>query len=314
MEVPVDMVEDMRAYMERLQFTSDVKERKEVVVEEDFEVGSIINHRIKDGEWEFQVTWKGYHGTRQWVRDEDCNCEKLISEYLAGKVIRTAYLFCRVSTKEQATNVNVSLEGQEAELRAAVTAMGLFTRIKVYSISQSAYRNIPRVLRDIGEAALPVDGIFVWRVDRLSRNIVKCFAFLEELNDRGVMIYSHQEQMTYSKKKMSFLQAVIDAQKEAALLGERIKLSYRRKRARGDEHVGGVKYGLKYHRILSDDRKSTVRKVIVENIEEKEIIERIRESKKNAKTLAEDLNLEGIKKRGRAWTKGMVRSLKSRYA
>ena len=310
MEVPENMLAQMQAYMERLQLASTVvpvvEEPNTDEVDIDYEVSGVFGHRImEDGRWQFQVAWKGFR-TKEWVNDADCHCESAISKYLKDKNIKTAYLFCRVSTPDQATSVNVSLEAQASELRTAAISTKNFERIKVYSISQSAFRNIPKTLVQIGEAALSGDGIFVWRVDRLSRNIVKYLAWMEDLNDRGVVLYSHQENLTYSDKKLDFLQAVLDAQREATLLGERVKLAYRRKRERGDERVGSLPYGKKYHRIMQDDG-STLRKTVVDHPDEMIVVDRILKSSPGSQTrLAEQLNSEGITKRGRKWNKASV--------
>lgn len=315
MEVPENMIEQMRAYMERLQLDQDsgINENKQNnILEEnndEFEVSGIHDHRIiYENKWQFQVSWKGYN-TYDWIDDEYCNCEKIISEYLSGKDIHTAYLFCRVSTPEQNTSVNVSLEAQESELRKAVSRMKEFNRIRVYNISQSAYKGIPKVLQNISNACLPYDGILFWRVDRMSRNIIKYLAWMEDLNDRGVMLYSHNEGITYKNNKLSFLQAVLDAQKEASILGERLKLAYRRKRERGDECVGRLPYGKQYQRILNGDG-TTIKKIVVDNPIEKAVIERIRLSKKNAWAIAEELNQEGIYKKNKRWNRMMILRIK----
>jgi len=311
MEVPEDMLEQMQAYMERLKLSTTVIQPvlEEETVSNDCEVSKIHNHRISiDGDWQFEVGWKGFR-TREWVNDVDCKCEVEIANYLREKNIHTAYLFCRVSTADQATAVNVSLKAQELELRFAVSSLPEFTRFKVYSISKSAYKNISPALAQIGYACLPGDGIFVWRVDRLSRNIVKYLDWLEDLNDRGVLIYSHQEKLTYSEKKLEFLQAVLDAQKESSLLGERVKMSYRLKRQRGDEKVGNLPYGKKYFKVLSTEHPSeTLKKTVVDNPDEMSIIDRIKakKAKFDPTLMAEQLNSEGLKKRGRKWNKMSV--------
>jgi hypothetical protein len=133
---------------------------------------------------------------------------------------------------------------------------------------------------------------------------------MEDLNDRNVILYSHQENISYSKNKLAFLQAVLDAQKEAALLGERIKMSYRMKRERGDEKVGSLPYGKKYHRVLRPDG-GTLKKIVVDNPEEIAIIDRIMVCDyRFSAQIADELNSEGLKKRGRPWTKMSVISLR----
>ena len=275
----------------------------------DCEVDKIYTHRVtSEGKWQFQVGWKDCI-TRDWVDDESCKCEKLIAKYLSNNNIKTAYLFCRVSTPSQATSVNVSLGAQEIELRKAVAMKNGFDRVRVYQVSESAYKNIPKILQHIGEACLPSDAIFFWRVDRISRNIVKYLSWLEELNERGVMLYSHDENITYKDNKLSFLRAIIEAQHESELLGKRIKLSYKRKRSRGDERVGRLPYGKQYNRVL-DSSGNFMRNIVVDNPEETEVIDRIKRSKKAAIVIASELNSEGIYKKNKLWNKAMVMRIK----
>lgn len=315
MEVPAEMVEQLREYMNSLsiaQVNSTQPEESPQDVQDDSEleqaeVWKILGHRItKDGTWQFELVWKNTR-EREWVNDDDCSCEYLISEYLKKKCINTAYLFCRVSTQEQAQSTNVSLKAQESSLRAAASAMP-FQRVRVYSISQSAYRKIPTTLRLIGDAALKGDGILVWRVDRLSRNIEEYMEWIKDLHGRGVMLYSHQESITYADNKIAFLQALLDSQKEAHVLGERVKLANCRKRERGDEQVGGLPYGKRYKRILNPDG-STHHKEVENHPGECAIIKLVAELSKttmNSNAIAAKLNKDNISKRGRKWKKGMI--------
>lgn len=306
MQVPADMVGELEAYLAtmNMQVADDNVEEKEMGSDY-YEISRVTGARRRhDGGWQFQVVWKGYR-ERGWVDDEDCSCEKEISEYLRTQRVRTAYLFCRVSTKNQAQSTNVSLDAQEAELRNAVTNMTQFDRVRVYAISQSAYKRIPRILKRIGEACLPGDGILVWRVDRLSRNIEEYLEWIKDLHKRGVMLYSHHEGMTFAEKKLSFYQAVLDAHKEAYDLGERVRLSVRHKRQRGDEKVGGLPYGKKYDRVFNNDG-TTHHKIVVDHPREQGVIRTIRSSRKNPEQIANDLNRNGNLKRGRRWNTKMV--------
>lgn len=319
MEVPASMVEQLQQYMNALSMTQNATTqpttRSEEFPRDDYEdteeleqaeVSKIHRHRIKeDGTWQFELSWKKSRA-REWVNDQDCSCEYLISEYLNKQGISTAYLFCRVSTQEQAQSTNISLEAQEAELRAAVSTMP-FQRVRVYSISQSAYRRIPTTLRRIGEAALKGDAILVWRVDRLSRNIEEYMEWIKELHEREVMLYSHQESITYAENKIAFLQALLDSQKEAFILGERVKLANKRKRDRGDEQVGGLPYGKRYKRILNPDG-TTHHKEVESHPEECAIINLVIDMRKTmgACDIARQLNRDNVQKRGRKWSKGMV--------
>ena len=134
-------------------------------------------------------------------------------------------------------------------------------------------------------------------VDRLSRNIIAYLSWLEDLDQRGVKIVAHSEGLTYADNKLSFIQGVVDAQKEAALLGERVKKSYERKRERGDERVGGLPYGKKYQAVFNEDRSRTIYKMVLDHPEEILNIRRIKNSMSSSGVLANQLNREGVTKR-----------------
>lgn len=311
MTVPVHMVAQVEQFMNSLSVEPtnspmDISEDEEQYDEDTqcTEVTKVLAHYVCDGVWFFELQFK--NGEIELVSDEDCDCEWLISNYLAEKNINTAYIFCRVSTKEQASSTSISLEAQEAEIRPLVTK---YPRVKVLKISCSAYRKMPQVLVDIGECARSGDGIFVWRVDRLSRNIVKYLAWLEALNNNGVELYSVNDGLYYSSNKTEFIQAVLDAQKEAELLGARVKLVNKRKKDRGDEAIGALPFGKKYDRIL-DAQGNTVRKIVVPHADEVAWIQFIRNSAVDAKTLADQLNNQGYLKRGKKWSQAMIKNMR----
>jgi DNA invertase Pin-like site-specific DNA recombinase len=250
--------------------------------EQVYEVQKVIGHRVNlDGKFSFNIRWKGY-GKPTFVDDIDCNCDVEIAEYLKNKNIHTAFLFCRVSTKEQANSMHVSLDAQKAELLNSVHAYEQahnvhFQRIKVYQISGSAYTKIPEQLKMIGEACLPKDAIFVWRVDRLSRNIKLSLSWLMNLDERDVILYSHHEQISYREHELQFIKAVLQAHEEAHILGERVKLAIRQRRARGD-HIGRAPYGKKIDTVL-DEYGNIVRKVLVNEPYEMSVLDLVKRYK-----------------------------------
>lgn len=308
MNVPVHMVSRLELFMQSLAMEPTHSPMdlcpQEAPAEENQEVKSVLSHRVREGVWFFELLFA--NGETRWVADTDCQCEWLISNYLAEKDINTAYIFCRVSTKEQASSTSISLDAQEAEIRPLVTK---YPRVKVYKISCSAYKKMPAALSEIGECATTGDGIFVWRIDRLSRNIVEYLAWMEDLNEHGVELYSVEDGLYYSSNKTEFIQAVLDAQKEADLIGSRVKLINKRKKQRGDEAVGSLPFGKKYERIL-DEQGHTVRKIVVPNEEEVALQEFIKNSPLAPDRLADYLNSQECWKRGRKWSKGMINNMR----
>lgn len=311
MDIPAGYENHVSELLTKLMMTDE-----KVVVQEDpidtkrnFEVTRVSGHRISDeGIWQFKVHFKGYQGG-EWVDDSDCDCESHIRTYFDGLdgSIKTVYCICRVSSKNQAGPGHVSLEAQEQLLiRTAREKFPLYCqlRIKILKISASAYRGIPDVLQRVGNAAAPGDVIMIYRVDRLSRNIVKYLSFLEELNDYGVLIFAQDEDIWYSENKLEFIQGILDANKEAVLIGKRVKLSLEKRRCRGDEVLGSLPYGYKTER----DKDNRVLRV--HNLAEQNVINYIKRQLKkySPAKVAEFLNEKGVKKRGRRWTAGMVKS------
>lgn len=309
MEVPEELADQIQRYMLQLQVTSSSTSTDEVADDGTIpwveQVQSVRNHRIKQGNWEFQLK---FASGVEWIPQDKCDCPDMISAYLKRKNIKTTHLFCRVSTKEQTSCASTSLPLQESKLREAVT--DTTNRIVVHKISGSAYQRIPPQLMAVGEEVMEGDTIMVWRVDRLSRNIVNYLSWLEDLNTRGVNIVAFQEDLSYSHNKLDFIHGIVNAQKEAEILGSRIRGSYEHRRDRGDEAVGRLPWGKKYHRILSEDGLSTVRKLVVDNTEEIALTMRIRLSRARLGSLSDKLNREGKFKRGRRWSPLMIKRIK----
>ena len=311
MDVPKDLFAQLQQHLATLQMAQNTSPASVMDDEGDGEfmvgvVKQVINHRVNSdtGEWSFNILFSC--NNTEWVEDSKCDCEQKIGEYMATRQLRTAHLFCRVSTKDQASSTSTSLATQEAELRDAVRVSRSAGRIRVHKLSASAYKKIPPKLEDIGNTAVDGDSIYVWRVDRLSRNICLTLSWVEALHARGVNLVAHSEGLTYRDNKLAFIQGILDAQKEASLLGDRIKMSYKHKRIRGDEAVGKLSYGKKYHRIMTPDGLNTVRKIVVDDIKEIRVKMRVIKGKGCPTRLAQTLNSEGITKRGRKWSAAMI--------
>lgn len=319
MNIPANLVDQVQKLlalgMAQLNVDSDDEQDDESST---YEAEKILGHRIeKDGTWSFDVLFYGAKDDeekREWIPDALCDCPHLIKEYIQRKKLKVtnAYLFCRVSTKEQSSCTSTSLESQESELvKASTPAPGVVVRRRIYKISESAYHNIPKTLLEIGQVAMSGDTIYVWRIDRLSRNIITYLAWLENLHNSGVKIVGVSEDLSYADNKLDFIQAILNAQKEAHLLGERVKLSNKHKRDRGDEAVGSLPYGKIYKRVMNLDKLTTKMKLVVDSPEEVLLLLRIKKSKMKPLRMALTLNKEGKYKRNHKWTEGMIKRVRS---
>ena len=322
LQVPANMVGQLQEFLQNLQLgttpmvvDTSVESDDEYVDEYiEAEVKSVIGHRVlQGGRWEFSIKFAG--GYTEWVPDDECSCEEKITAYLNTKApeVKTIHIVCRVSTKSQTSCTSTSLEGQEKEIKDGISENSDNTRLRIHKISNSAYKGIPKTMRNIGHAVRRGDEIIVWRVDRLSRNIVLFMQWLEDLRKRGIEIKSQVEKLSYSKQRLEFIQKIVDAQKEAEALGQRIKLSYKQKRERGDDRIGGLPYGYKYHRLMNRQGTQVVRKAVVAHRNEQSLLARIFASKDSASEIAEQLNFGGIFKRGRKWNRAMILRIRKSY-
>lgn len=278
--------------------------------EVEWEITKVQNHKVlPNGTYQFLLKYKGYPEAT-WTDDAKCDCEDLIQEYFAriDHPVKTIHAVCRVSCKNQTGPMHISLEAQENRLRKTIGKMyaGEPVRVKVYRISASAYKGIPKTLVAISEVVRAGDVIMIYRVDRLSRNIVKYLSFLEDLDERNVGIFAQFEELWYNgDKKLDFIQRIVDANREALAISSRVKLCLELRKERGDESLGSVQYGMRLER-----EEKTNRLMLAVHPEEQAIIDRIKREYNHygAEELATQLNREGILKRGRKWSAGMVKS------
>jgi DNA invertase Pin-like site-specific DNA recombinase len=283
-----------------------------------YDVESVIDHKLDlQNNWSFLIRWTPYKGTRDkntWVTDSHCNCESKISEYMHHLCFNTVYIICRVSTKKQSewSDGHVSMEAQEDELRKVWDNIKSATpfRVKVVRITGSAYKNVPEQMVYYGNAANKGDIILVYRADRLSRNVIKYMSYLEDLHEKDVKIYSANEDIWFHEKKLVFVQHILDAHKESHGISQRVLLSVKRRRDRGDT-IGRLSWGKKYK------RENNGAMTVVEDKEATELLKKVvntwnicceypgtRKYKLNC--VAKQLNDDGHLKGGRNWSAAMV--------
>lgn len=272
-----------------------------------YEVAYISNHRVYENSFKFLVHFKGYSDP-SWISDADCMCEFAVKNYFKQSElsIQTVYCISRVSTKGQVGLTHVSLEAQQERLLQKAKEDFPNSRIKLLKITASAYKEINKELLHIGEACEKGDAILVYRVDRLSRNIVKILSFLEDLNEKGVAIFSQDENIWYGKNKLEFIQRIVDANKESEILGKRVRLSLEYRRQRGDQVFGNTAYGYSKKRLENENNRI----VKVKDQNEQSIIRLIRKMRKDGygcDEITESLNSKGMSKRGKKWTVSMVK-------
>lgn len=161
-----------------------------------------------------------------------------------------AALYLRVSTEEQARE-GVSLDAQEARLRAYATAHGL--QASAVFLDSGVSGSIPLADRPAGAELLAalaegsVRHVLAFKLDRLFRDAVDCLRTVRGWDDEGVSMHlvdlGGQAVNTGSAVGRFFLGMLAGvAELERNLIAERTSVALRHKVARG-ERVGAPPYG-----------------------------------------------------------------------
>lgn len=206
----------------------------------------------------------------------------------ASPAHRISVAYVRVSTDQQASE-GISLEAQEARLRAAAVAKGITDlEVRVESKSAKSISGRPvltRTLQDI--EAGRVSSLLVFKLDRLTRNTVETLELVERLERYTCKLISLSEDIDTSSATGRFFLTVLAAlgQMEREQLGERTRMALAHKIANGAK-LGRAPTG--YRKAKGADGKLTA---LVEDKAGQELVSRLREFR------AEGLSLKQIAKR-----------------
>jgi DNA invertase Pin-like site-specific DNA recombinase len=206
--------------------------------------------------------------------------------------------YVRVSTDRQAEQ-GISLEAQEAKIRAMATVQGVELFEVIVDGGESA-KNLNRpglrrllTLVDSGK----VKAVIVAKLDRLTRSVKDLCNLLELFEKRGVALISVAESLDTASAAgrlvITIMAAVSQWEREA--IGERTRDALRHKRSTG-ERVGNIRFGFR----LSPDGKH-----VEPDPGEQGVLTEIRHLRQSGHTMrgiAAALNRQSLRtRRGSAW-------------
>ena len=206
--------------------------------------------------------------------------------------------YARVSTDKQADH-GVSLEAQEAKIRAMATVQGAEIIELIVDGGESAKDlkrpGMERLLTLVDDRK--VDTVIIAKLDRLTRSVKDLAELLERFQRRGVSLVSVAESLdtgsAAGRLVINIMTAVSQWEREA--IGERTRDAMHHKRANG-ERVGTVRFG---YRLAMDGFH------LEADPAEQGILVRIRELKAAGYTtrlIANEMNRQGFTtRRGTAW-------------
>jgi len=228
---------------------------------------------------------------------------------------KLAVAYVRVSTEEQASE-GVSLDAQEAALRAYCTMRGLTLVELVTDAGVSAGKPLAR--REGGRCVLDlvkrgeVGAVVAWKLDRLFRDCADCLTVTGRWDKAGVALHlvdmGGQAIDTSTAMGRFFLTVMAGAaEMERNLVRERTSAGMAHKKAKG-ERVGTVPFG---YRLAGDGV------ALEENPSEQEVIARVAALRREGLTLqaiTDRLNADGTPARGKRWHLTTVARLAKRAA
>lgn len=223
----------------------------------------------------------------------------------AGGALR-AVGYARVSTDLQA-ETGVSLEAQEAKIRAMATVQGVELLDVIVDGGESGKTlrrpGLEHLLELVGGGDVQV--VIIAKLDRLTRSVRDLADLLERFERRGVSLVSVAESLdtgtAAGRLVLNIMTAVSQWEREA--IGERTRDALRHKRAKG-ERVGTVPYG---YRMANQGGQ------LAPDAQEQAVLARIRAlraARRPMRGIAAELNAAGFRtRRGTAWRFEYVRSV-----
>jgi DNA invertase Pin-like site-specific DNA recombinase len=157
----------------------------------------------------------------------------MISTQHGGSIMKRVGIYLRVSTSKQDT------DNQRRELEAVAKRSG-WQVVRVFEdagISGSKGRDkrpgLDAMLKAVN--AKEFDMVAAWSVDRLGRSLTDLLGILQNLHDKGVDLFLHQQGLDTSTSagKAMFQMLSVFAEFERALIRERVNAGLARARERG---------------------------------------------------------------------------------
>ena len=201
-----------------------------------------------------------------------------------------AYIYCRVSSKEQSNQLtgHISLEVQEVNCRQYAEEKGWIVEKVITEVGSGRnMKKLPNLMKLVNELrkAKQKAVLLFNNISRFSRNTLEALIIIENLKKCGVTIYSVQEQLDMNKGsgRHTFRILLSGAEYESDMISERVRMAFQLKRQLGSQ-LGTAPYG--FEAVVEMGIRS-----FVENAYERDVITFICEAFKCQKTAKELTNL-----------------------
>lgn len=155
--------------------------------------------------------------------------------------------YARVSTEEQARE-GISLESQQQKIKAYCELYGHELVEIIVDAGQSA-KNVQRdgmqKLINLTAKKVCVQGIVVYKLDRLFRNVEEALSYTRQWDRKGIALHSVNEQLDTRSAMGRFFFTIMAsiAELERNVIGERTADALKYKREKGEKTGGDVPFG-----------------------------------------------------------------------
>jgi len=254
-----------------------------------------------------------------------------------------AYIYCRVSSKEQSNQCNghVSLEAQEHHCREYAENKGWTVGKVVKEVSSGRdmkklheLRSLVRMLIQNAKKTNERATLLINNVSRYSRNTLQGLMLIAELNKHKISLIFTQENidMATGAGRHTFRILLSNAEYESDMISERVRRAFNLKREMGSK-LGKAPYGYRaekgmVRKFILDDYEQNVISLICElhkaEKSDKELLDMIgrinpdksetyddliKEKKRSYHKIADILNFYKILKRGKQWNHNMISNI-----
>jgi site-specific DNA recombinase len=205
--------------------------------------------------------------------------------------MKRAVGYIRVSKEEQARE-GISLEMQAAKIKAycELNDLTVIEIIQDAGISAKSIKGRPGLLNVLEMIRKrKVDGVIVYKLDRLARNTIECLGMAKGMDKAGCALHSISEKLDTQSAlgRFFFTLTASLAEMERNLIAERTAAALQQKRENGFKTGGACPYGYSV-----DGRRR-----LIPNEDEQTIVRRIRKFRRKGHSyqkIADMLTAEGI--------------------
>ena len=186
-----------------------------------------------------------------------------------------AYIYCRVSSKKQTRAESVSLDAQHDAIVASAKGIAKGSAKKVIKEVGSGFSGRQEQLKSLIRTMKPESTLYVYSLDRFSRNMQNSLKMLDELTAKKCKLVSITQPLNYEEPggRMHFMTIISAAECQSRTTSSKVKMANSFKRSQGS-HIGVAPFGYRLEKKTATHLGKMIKvNKIVEDEEQQRVIE-----------------------------------------